>query len=163
MPQLPPQLPTWRHLNNLQIGKYAEYYAKMEAVRAGCDVYTAEVDDKGIDFVFRKDNLHYYDAQVKSLRWPGTKYVFMPKGHFDLRDNLLLVLVLFEEGKWPSLFALQASNWVKPQGIFVDRDYVGLKSKPEYGLQLSAVTRSQLEYHKFTSVLQRLLGTSPTG
>ena len=43
----------WDNLNRLQIGKYAEYYAKMEFTSYGFDVYTSEVDDKGIDFVIR--------------------------------------------------------------------------------------------------------------
>ena len=66
---------TWDHLNHLQLGKYAEYFAKMEFTSAGFDVYTAEVDDKGIDFVVRKDETAYYDVQVKSAR--GTNYIFM--------------------------------------------------------------------------------------
>ncbi len=40
----------WSSLNALQIGKYAEYYAKMEFTLYGFDVFTSEVDDKGIDF-----------------------------------------------------------------------------------------------------------------
>jgi hypothetical protein len=40
----------WLKLNNLQIGRYAEYYAKMEIAFYGSDVYTSEVDDHGIRF-----------------------------------------------------------------------------------------------------------------
>jgi hypothetical protein len=71
----------WSKLNGLQIGKYAEYYVKMEFTQHGFDVYSSEVDDRGIDFVVRKErrrNLaNYYDVQVKSLREGG--YVFSPK------------------------------------------------------------------------------------
>lgn len=38
----------------------------MECTLYGFDVYSAEVDDKGIDFVIRKDHEKYYDIQVKS-------------------------------------------------------------------------------------------------
>ncbi len=39
----------WGKLNHLQLGRYAEYFVKMEFTRHGFDVYSAEVDDKGID------------------------------------------------------------------------------------------------------------------
>lgn len=43
----------WNALNNLQLGKYAEYYAKMELSSYGFDVYSSEVDDHGIDFIVK--------------------------------------------------------------------------------------------------------------
>ena len=55
----------WDHLSNLQLGKYAEYFVKMKFTLAGFDVYTSEVDDKGIDFIIRKNDDIYYDVQVK--------------------------------------------------------------------------------------------------
>ena len=58
------------------------------------DVYTAEVDDKGIDFVIRKSDHEYYDVQVKSVR--KAQYVYMTKETFRPRKNLLLALVIFE-------------------------------------------------------------------
>src|SRR3990170_2253645 len=45
----------WSELNSLQIGKYAEYFVKMEFTQYGFDVYSSEVDDRGIDFVVRKE------------------------------------------------------------------------------------------------------------
>jgi hypothetical protein len=64
----------WSLLTNLQIGKYAEYFVKMEFTLHRFDVYTSEVDDKGIDFIVCDDRRErYYDVQVKSvlLRSPG--------------------------------------------------------------------------------------------
>jgi hypothetical protein len=66
----------WSHLKPLQLGRYAEYLVKMEFTLYGFDVYTAEVDDKGIDFVIRKEEkkrdrepeYRYYDVQMKSVR-----------------------------------------------------------------------------------------------
>jgi hypothetical protein len=85
----------WGRLNPLQLGRYAEYFAKMEFTRHGFDVYTAEVDDKGIDFIVRKEyhlggtevEYRYYDVQVKSVR--RMNYVFFRKDKLMLRDNLL--------------------------------------------------------------------------
>ena len=55
----------WGKLNHLQLGRYAEYYAKMEFTLLGFDVYEPEVDDKGIDFIIRKDEDNFYEIQVK--------------------------------------------------------------------------------------------------
>ena len=54
----------WSELSRLQLGRYAEYFVKMEFTLHGFDVYSAEVDDKGIDFVIRKH-------PSKILRCPG--------------------------------------------------------------------------------------------
>jgi hypothetical protein len=43
----------WSELTKLQVGRYAEYFVKMVFTLHGFDVYSAEVDDKGIDFVVR--------------------------------------------------------------------------------------------------------------
>jgi len=58
----------WGRLNHLQLGKYAEYFVKMEFTLFGFEVYDSEVDDRGIDFVVRKDENNYYDVQVKSIQ-----------------------------------------------------------------------------------------------
>ena len=82
----------WNRLSRLQISRYAEYFVKMEFTLFGFEVYTAEVDDRGVDFVIRKDD-RYYDVQVKSAR--GFKYIFFLKDKFNPRDNLLVAIVLF--------------------------------------------------------------------
>lgn len=43
----------WNILNRMQLGRYAEYFAKMEFASYGLDVYTSEVDDHGIDFIVK--------------------------------------------------------------------------------------------------------------
>ena len=58
----------WSKLKPLQVGKYGEYLVKMEFTSLGYDVYTAEVDNKGIDFVIRTSKDNYYDVQVKAVR-----------------------------------------------------------------------------------------------
>jgi hypothetical protein len=53
----------WSSLSHLQVGRYAEYFIKMEFTLHGFDVYSAEVDDKGIDFVVRASELQYFDSE----------------------------------------------------------------------------------------------------
>jgi hypothetical protein len=84
----------WGCLNNLQLGKYAEYFVKMEFTLFGFEVYASEVDDRGIDFVVRKDEEIYYDIQVKSVR--GLNYIFFPKDKFSPRSHFYRVLSTME-------------------------------------------------------------------
>jgi hypothetical protein len=128
-------------LNPLQLGKYGEYFAKMEFTKAGCEVYTSEVDDKGIDFIIRKDENTYFEVQVKSVR--NHNYVFMRKDVFKPRKNLLLALVLFEDNSEPTLLLIPSLDWkAKHFSFLVERNYEGKKSPPEWGLTL---TRKNIE------------------
>jgi len=126
----------WSKLSHLQLGKYGEYFAKMEFTRAGFDVYTSEVDDKGIDFIIRKDDNEHYDIQVKSAR--NNNYVFMRKEVFNLRKNMFLALLLFEDGSVPTLCLVPSIDWKnKKHPALVEKNYEGKKSKPEWGLNMN--------------------------
>lgn len=144
----------WSSLNHLQVGRYAEYYTKMEFTAFSFDVYTAEVDDKGIDFIVRKGEDRYYDIQVKSVR--GMNYIFFPKDKFRLRDNLLAAVVLFSDGQPPSFYLIPSTVWREPNLLFVGRDYEGKSSKPEWGLNLSKVNLPLLDAYRFEGVVKNL-------
>ena len=75
----------WNDLSPLQIGKYSEYIAKMEFILYGFDVYSPELDDKGIDFIVRKDDSFYFDIQVKAVR--DFNYIYFQKSKFQIREN----------------------------------------------------------------------------
>jgi hypothetical protein len=62
----------------------------MEFVLWGCDVFTSEVDDHGIDFAVRTRQGNHYDVQVKSFRLEagkGTPYVFLQKVKFNVHPS----------------------------------------------------------------------------
>lgn len=116
-------------LNSLQLGRYAEYFVKMEFTLFDFDLYTSEVDDRGIDFVIRNDQERYYDIQVKSVY--KAKYIFFPKDKFKLRDNLLAAVVIFVDWEAPKLYLIPSTAWQKLNTLMVGRDYELKKSKPE--------------------------------
>src|SRR5665213_25810 len=106
----------WSRLGDLQRGKYAEYLVKMEFLLCGCDVYTSEVDDHGIDFVARTREGNHYDVQVKSLL--RSKYVFLPKDRFRIHPSNLLALVLFVDGEPAKVFLVHSCVEDGPNPIF---------------------------------------------
>jgi hypothetical protein len=144
----------WNKLNTRQVGKFAEYFVKMEFTLHGFDVFTPEVDDKGVDCVVRRRSGHYYDVQVKSVR--GYNYVFMQKQHFEPGPSLLVALVLLLDAAEPELFLIPSLRWKQPDKLFADRDYHGKKSKPEWGISLSAANRPLLEPFRFDVAVEGL-------
>lgn len=146
----------WIALNSLQLGKYAEYFAKMELSSYGFDVYTSEVDDHGIDFVVKINRNKFLEFQVKSIL--RTDYVYMTKRQWDITDNsLFLFLMIFEQNQQPQPFIIPATAWQKPNDLMKVRDYDGLKSEPEYGMNLSQKNRYLLEQYRLDIVIKKLI------
>jgi hypothetical protein len=58
----------WSHLNRQQIGTCSEYFVKMEFTMHGFQVFTPEVDDRGVDFITRFGSGRWLEVQVKSIR-----------------------------------------------------------------------------------------------
>ena len=144
----------WSQLSKQQVGAYTEYFVKMELTMHGFQVYETEVDDRGIDFIARYKRGPYLQVQVKSIRSHG--YVFMEKTKFELHEHTYLALGLLCESEPPSLFLVPSAAWQSPGGVFVERNYEGRKSKPEWGLNLSKKHLASLEPFRFESVAARL-------
>jgi hypothetical protein len=146
----------WSKLNNQQIGKFAEYFVKMELAMYGFQVYCTEVDDRGIDFVARYDKGPFVELQVKSLR--SFSYVFMHKEKFLPREHLYLALGLLLDGQPPELFLIPSTAWKNRNGMFVNHDYDGLESKPEWGLNISEKNMPLLEPYRFEKIVGGMIG-----
>lgn len=148
----------WTRLNNLQLGRYAEYYAKMEFTSYGFEVYTSEVDDHGVDFVAKRND-RYYEVQVKSLRQGASMYTFIQKSKMDIvcPDRMICLLLFFPE-RLPEVYVIPATVWQSPNAMFVGRDYekVNQKSKPEWGIQYSEKNRHLLLPHEISQCIDSL-------
>lgn len=147
----------WSTLNKQQVGAFAEYFVKMELTMYGFEVYGTEVDDRGIDFVARKGRGPFIEVQVKSLRNFG--YVFMQKTKFQPRENVYLALALMFENSAPRLFLVPATVWLAPNDVFVERNYEGLSSKPEWGINLSRKNMAILEKFAYDTAIKLMSGT----
>lgn len=145
----------WSKLNTQQVGAYTEYFVKMELTMYGFQVFETEVDDRGIDFIARYETGPFLQIQVKSLRSLG--YVFMPKMKFSVDESTYLAFGLLVEGHAPDLYLIPATRWRDRDSLFVDYDYKGLKSKPEYGLSLSVKKLPALAPYAFATTVERLV------
>jgi hypothetical protein len=149
----------WSRLNHHQVGRYAEYFVKMEFTRFGFEVYTTEVDDRCVDLVVRRRDDKFYDVQVKSVR--GYTYIFVPKAKFQIADHRLLAPVVFHPNREPDLYLIPMTAWEKPNALLVSHDYEGpgQKSKPEWGLNLSAKNQHLLDPYSFRLIAPILEGS----
>ena len=140
----------WSILNHLQLGRYAEYYAKMEFASYGFEVYTSEVDDHGVDFVAKLPGENrYYEVQVKSVRDYG--YIYMAKSKMpELSEDRLVCYLHFIDGQLPDVFVIPATAWENPNAVLVDRKYdkPGQKSEPEWGINISKKNYNLLDKYK---------------
>ena len=143
----------WSQLSGMQLGRYAEYYAKMEFTSYGYDVYTSEVDDHGVDFVAKYDG-KFYEVQVKSVRQDG--YLYIPKEKVIVSDNFLICYMRFTDDNLPDVFVFPATVWNSPNALFVDRPYdkPGQKSKPEYGISYNKKNAPLLEKYRAESFFE---------
>lgn len=139
----------WSKLNHLQLGRYAEYFTKMEFTSYGYDVYTSEVDDHGIDFVAQNPiTKELFYVQVKSVR--KHNYTYLKKDKVTLNKNFLICLIYFTDDKLPDLYIFSSTVWQNPNDVFVDREYNGIKykSKPEWGINYSQKNSFILEAYR---------------
>ena len=142
----------WSELNKLQLGRYAEYYAKMEFASYGFEVYTSEVDDHGVDFIAKTPKGHnYYEIQVKSCR--NLTYIFIPKSKMELTSNRIVCILLFTDNRLPDVYIIPATAWLVENDLFKSKDYEGLKSAPEWGLNFSKKNLSLLASYKIDNIL----------
>ena len=88
----------WSQLTSMQLGRYAEYYAKMEFTSYGFEVYTSEVDDHGVDFVAKLPRSNrFLEVQVKSVR--DYKYTSIYKSKMQsLSEDRLICYLHFRDG-----------------------------------------------------------------
>lgn len=137
----------WSLLTPLQLGRYAEYYAAMEFMSYGYEVYTPELDDHGVDFIVRKPGGEPLEVQVKSTRG---NYVFVYKDKMPLDDSHLVCYVPFIDGKLPDLYIIPATAWLHPQPPLVEHNYdePGRVSKAEWGISYSQTSLDKLAPYK---------------
>jgi hypothetical protein len=112
----------------------------MRMVEMGWQLYTSEVDDRGIDYLIRTNLGKCVEAQVKTVRLKKNAYVFFRKDHISpeqLKKSYAICLVVMREGEEPDIFFIPGRVWLAPNDIFVSHDYEGRKSAPEYGIAIS--------------------------
>jgi hypothetical protein len=128
----------------------------MELTMVGFQVYGTEVDDRGVDFIAQFSDGPFLKIQVKAVRDSG--YVFMEKSKFSLHEHRLLAFGLLVEEKPPNLFLIPSLEWQNPTALLRDRNYgEGLKSSPEWGMNISKKNMRLLESYSFEKTAEAII------
>lgn len=142
-------------LTRQKLGTFCEYYAKMTLASYGLDIYTAEVDDHGIDFVAEGKN-GFLKFQVKSSR--SFNQVTVEQEKFNINDDsLFLFLMLLFDGEHPHSYLIPATAWRQESRVFVSHDCVGKKSKPSHDVNISRKNMAELEPYRLENMIDHLL------
>jgi hypothetical protein len=62
------------------------------------------------------------------------------------------------DGQPPELFLIPSTTWKNRNGMFVNHDYEGLESEPEWGLNISEKNMPLLEPYRFEKIVGRMIG-----
>ncbi len=156
------------HLNRLRLGKLGELLIQEAFLSYGFNVYIPLVDDSCEDLLVTKNtrnfekNCNYWKIQIKTVNLRDYSYICLPKHKCQPRNNFYIALVVFLNKSTPEIFLIPSIVWLssndeKERKIFVSRDYIKKKSKPEWGINLS---KKNLEYlrkkYKFVDVVNNL-------
>mgnify|MGYP001582516893 CR=1 FL=1 len=127
-----------------------------EFIKNGFDVFSTEVDDKGIDLVVKNEHGEYFDIQVKTS---NQTYMFMRKEVFKPRPNLYVALLILDKKETQFFILIPSLDFKnKPLPTFLkDKDYEGKKSQPEYGISTSDKHLSEIiERYLFSKIIDNL-------
>ncbi len=144
----------WSKLNKQQKGTYGEYLAKMEFTMYGLSVFTAEVDDRGIDFVIRNNNGNHFDVQVKTIT--GKNYTYISESKFN--KNLLVCLLILKEHMEPSMFLIKGSDWHSDDSGLLNYKHYPSSKEAEYGINITKSRLNHLQKYEFKNVVSSISG-----
>ena len=103
------------------------------------------------------------DYQFKMRTYNGN-YNFISKNELpELKDNIFVAIVYWMQNKPSKIFLCPSTLWENdPNGIFKEKNYEGLSSGAEWGINLTENKISLLEEYEFTKMIDKLTGTQTT-
>lgn len=135
----------------LKRGHIGEYFAEMQFMLYGFEVYKPLVDDRGIDFIIKNTNGLNFDIQVKSII--GYDNIFISRTKFNTNNKYLyLVAIQYFDDQEPEMYIVPSVKWTEPNTVFYDS---GTDTKePQYGLRLNKKNCDFLEQFKFEKYIE---------
>jgi hypothetical protein len=76
-------------------------------------------------------------------------YVFWTKRRFEPASNRFAAIVLLGDGEDPDLYLVPSTEWRSASPPLTDRDNVGKKSEPEYGISLARSSLPGLQRYRW--------------
>src|SRR5690606_31581379 len=123
----------------------------------GFRINETKIDEHGTHFVARYKKGALIEVFVRSLRQENS-YTFLEKAKFTLGERRYVAFGLLLEGKPPSLYLIPSTRWKTPDKVvFLDKNYEGYKSAPEWGLVVSPKNMELLAPYHFELTIAQLI------
>ena len=98
--------------------------------------------------------------QIKMRTYNGN-YNFISKNEMpELKDDIFVAVVYWMQNKPSKIFLCPTTLWKNdPNGIFKEKNYEGLSSGAEWGINLTENKISLLEEYEFSNMIAKITGT----
>lgn len=132
----------------------------MRFLEAGLEVYTTEVDDRGIDQLVRYAPGRCLEIQVKAVR--KRNLTFVQKKHLGSSDEEIterlncgycMAFLLFEDGLEPEFFLIPGYAWLQPNDLLVDNPIGDRTNGPYFQLSPSRKAQPILDRYRYSAEL----------
>ncbi len=145
---------SYKHLNKVQKGSFAEAYAKMAFTLEGFEVYTTEYDDRGIDFVIRNKEGNYFSVQVKATGAAANPFIYKKK--FKASSDFLLCAVRLVEDEMPEIYLARGADW-NAEKECLHFNPCGGAAGAYYEMRFSIMFSESLKRHSFENYVEHLM------
>jgi hypothetical protein len=146
----------WSTLGRREIKELGRSLVEQRFEARGC-VVTRDADARSGRLVVRRRET-IIEVYVSTQRAGG--YALWTKRRLQLDGDRYVALVVLADGEPPQLFAVPTLAFLDPVPPLVSRDYIGLASEPEYGIELTASALDALDRYAWDAgTVDRLCGS----
>jgi hypothetical protein len=124
----------WSHLSRQELIALGKTLVSGRLESLGCTV-EAPTRRTSSKLEARTPSGRSIDVFVSTQRVGG--YVFWPKRRFEPANGRFAAIVLLADAEDPDLYLVPSTEWRSASPPLTDRDNVGKKSEPEYGISLA--------------------------
>lgn len=130
------------------------FYLKESKTSISNNFLKSELEKRQISYKERKDSFYEITIQGKSYllkcRTYNNNYTFVSKSEIpNLVDNIIFTLVEWINNKPSNIYLIPMCEWKNSENtILKDRNYTGLNSQPEWGVDINKSNKHELaKYH----------------
>ena len=144
----------YKGLTKLQLNERARGIFESEFKCNGFIVNRVKCNYRTISLLVSSDKGIRHLVHIRSVR--GYKYIYFKKKGFPLHPTWLAGVALLFEGQKPKLYLIPSTEWKTSNPLLKSPDYLGKKSDPEWGINLSKKNMEHLEQFVFNKMIKGL-------
>ena len=115
-------------------------------------VFSAEIDDRGVDFVVRNEAGKHFDIQVKTVT--DRNFTYITESKFS--ESLWVCLVVLTEGKLQTLYLFSGRDWSSDTRGLLRRHHFPKSREADYGIHIAKKRMLIMEQFAFNRSVERL-------